>query len=803
MNYRMRRQGEELGVYSLDELRRRRQAGELTGGEYVQEEGKSDWQPLDLVLQQGYRVVPPLPPTAAARSTPGQGLVWVIIAGIGIFFVLFVTFFFYLALNFQRGFQASINSRRTQPTWSRSGTEGVAVASQPVVWTTNTLTIRDAQKPARQFRLRQWLEAYEQGGHRNPALNAEVEQFIRVWVDRNYGGPEATNTLSLETESDRLANNPACSDPLVLTVAADNSLNYYDSVHRFERALAAYPGSHYAAYPQFYALVRLMRQLNNSSDQAGKLDTAALELLPKCFTDGSFTPGDQQEIAEIFVNGWGYSFFSRNADSVCQIVHQAGPSYQWLELVLDGERYIILAWRARGGGYANTVTKEGWQAFEENLARARDVLTRAWKLQPGFPLAPCRMIYVSLGDSGIEQMRVWFDRTLNAQVDYPRAWSDLRWGLRPRWYGSEAALLALGRTAIQTGRFDTDVPRKFFDCVSDVESEMELPAGQHIYGRGDIWPEFQRMYEGYLAEPAESSRRNGWRTSYAVVAYFAGKYRVARNQMEALNWQPLPENLRNWGTDLSLMPLEVAARTGPLGAKISAAESARNAGDVTAALKQYTSLTSAPAADFRTEEFIQHRVAQLTVADNLQQGKWVEWLPENDHDLDWAFSFGKVRRVGPRALEVEYGSQGHMLFSKVPVGENFEVRGRFETIHSSNKNFQVGLVIGVPDFGNYNWYGFRLKRHDVEGDVVCLGVGWSREQIVQQVVLNDVTNAFDFILRNGRLTASVNDVEVFHKAAPPANIQVPENGYLVGLGAFSDSEDTVVRYDDVQLRQLH
>ncbi len=144
-----------------------------------------------------------------------------------------------------------------------------------------------------------------------------------------------------------------------------------------------------------------------------------------------------------------------------------------------------------------------------------------------------------------------------------------------------------------------------------------------------------------------------------------------------------------------------------------------------------------------------------------------------------------------------------MLFSRAPVGKDFEVRGQFEVVHSSNKDFQAGLVMGVPDFGSYNWYGFRIKRHNVEGDVACLGVGWSREQIVQHVVLNDVTNSFDFILQSGRVTASVNGVEVFHKAAPPANIQVPDNAYLLGLGAFSDSTDTVIRYRDVQLRRLH
>ena len=114
MTYRMRRQGEDLGIFSLEELRRRRESGELTGSEYIQAEGKADWQPLDLVLQQGYRVVPPPLPPSVSKSHPSQGLVWLLVAGGVIFFILFATFFFYLVINFQRGFQEAINSGRAQ-----------------------------------------------------------------------------------------------------------------------------------------------------------------------------------------------------------------------------------------------------------------------------------------------------------------------------------------------------------------------------------------------------------------------------------------------------------------------------------------------------------------------------------------------------------------------------------------------------------------------------------------------------------------------------------------------------------------
>ena len=144
-----------------------------------------------------------------------------------------------------------------------------------------------------------------------------------------------------------------------------------------------------------------------------------------------------------------------------------------------------------------------------------------------------------------------------------------------------------------------------------------------------------------------------------------------------------------------------------------------------------------------------------------------------------------------------------MLFSKVPVSSNFEVRGRFENIRSTNANFQAGLVMGSPDFNGYNWYGFRLKRHDEEGDVVCFGRGWTTREVKKHVALDDKVNSFDFTLQKGLVTASVNGVEVFHRVEPPATIQVPDSSYVVGLGAYSDSDDSVVRYRDVQIRQLH
>jgi len=121
MNYRVRRRGDDLGVFSLDELRQQRESGGLTGDEYVQGEGMSDWQPLELVLQQGYRVVPPPLPSSVSKGGLSQGVIWLMIGGGIFFFIIFVSAFTYSILGFQRGFQGAINSSRVPPSRAWTG----------------------------------------------------------------------------------------------------------------------------------------------------------------------------------------------------------------------------------------------------------------------------------------------------------------------------------------------------------------------------------------------------------------------------------------------------------------------------------------------------------------------------------------------------------------------------------------------------------------------------------------------------------------------------------------------------------
>jgi len=786
-----------LGEFTLEELKLRRLAGEFSGDEYVQPEGAADWQPLDLVIEGGYRTGLPAAPPLATSDLRTQNIVWAVIVCLIVAIAAFGIFFVRLAFQAQRNFAVTGQRQSYRPAVEAP----VPASRQPIVWTTNSATAADVNRRDREFRLREWIDGYEQRGQHDPECDQEARTFLQLWLARNYGGAAATNPISLADESVKLAADPHCTDPLILTVVAVNNGNLFQARHDYERALAAFPDSRHRAYPQLYATLMLADHVDGDDTRKRTLQESALPLLSKCFADGSFTPDDQQEIAELFVTGWGRNLFRTQAVTVCNIAHLAGTNYQWLALCLDGEREIAEAWAARGGGYSTTVTDQGWKGFGSHLAAARTDLTAAWNLQPMWPLAPERMIYVSLGDSDIDEMRQWFDRTTTAQIDYDQAYRDFRWGLRPRWYGNHASLLAFGQAAVDTGRFDTDVPRKYFDAIQDVESELDGPPGHYLFGRHDIWPNLCRMYEGYIAAPSQAASRPGWRSTYAVVAYLAGKYEVARTQLAALDWRPLPDNLTDWSVDLSGMPSEVAARTGTLGPKVSTAELDAHHREYAEALKVYRELAAAN-PDSLTAQFIKLRQQQLGIAQQLQSGAWVDWLPAGTQDRNWTRKLGEARTLPDGSLEVESGRSGHMLYSLVPVGDKFEVRGQFEVVRSTNRNFQGGLVMGVPDFGSYNWSGFRVKRHDEEGDVVSFAQGWSTRQVVKPALLGDVTNTFDFTYRAGTFDATVNGVRIFENTETDWQLSVRDNAFLVGLGAFSDSSDSVIRYRNVQLREI-
>ena len=62
-----------------------------------------------------------------------------------------------------------------------------------------------------------------------------------------------------------------------------------------------------------------------------------------------------------------------NLDKLLKKWLQDRPKSQ-LAKILQGIRYCEIGWEARGSGFADTVTEEGWRVFNENIEKAKDVI---------------------------------------------------------------------------------------------------------------------------------------------------------------------------------------------------------------------------------------------------------------------------------------------------------------------------------------------------------------------------------------------------------------------------------------------
>lgn len=95
------------------------------------------------------------------------------------------------------------------------------------------------------------------------------------------------------------------------------------------------------------------------------------------------------------------------------------------------------AWKARGVGWADSVTDEGWKLFAERLAKAKAVLDESKTLAEKCPQWFCVMQTVALGQGW---NRSTYDLLFNDAVAFEPSYYDFyfhkAYYLLPKWYGS-------------------------------------------------------------------------------------------------------------------------------------------------------------------------------------------------------------------------------------------------------------------------------------------------------------------------------------------------------------------------------
>jgi len=145
-----------------------------------------------------------------------------------------------------------------------------------------------------------------------------------------------------------------------------------------------------------------------------------------------------------------------------------------MPLIVQAKTHIDYGWDARGSGYANTVTKEGWRVFHREIGIAEDYLLKAEALNGDDPELYAKMITVGMAsnNSSREQQAI-FEKGIGIELGYYPLYQRMAYSLTPRWGGRPGELERFAEHAVEQtrGQFGTAlyavIAQSILGCVGE------------------------------------------------------------------------------------------------------------------------------------------------------------------------------------------------------------------------------------------------------------------------------------------------------------------------------------------------
>jgi len=184
-------------------------------------------------------------------------------------------------------------------------------------------------------------------------------------------------------------------------------------------------------------------------------------------------------------------------DRLYPIMQQGMPATSPYPLIYKGEFHVKYAWDARGSGYADTVTDDGWKSFSERLDIAEESFRKAYELDRDEPVTCTRMLTVALGKNESRMyMDDWFKRAMAANPDNYDACTKKLYYLEPKWHGSVVDMIAFGQECRRKENWRGGIPLVLTDAYERV---AELSGDRVAYlSQEPIWQDISQVYETYL-----------------------------------------------------------------------------------------------------------------------------------------------------------------------------------------------------------------------------------------------------------------------------------------------------------------
>ena len=401
------------------------------------------------------------------------------------------------------------------------------------------------------WNLQTLVDPYERAGFTNANWDVSAKlaltEFVRARakvMDTNEPWEEIISTNAAA------AVRSGCNDPMVsylfIKFAMNQTTNSKEAfVKAFTAMAEAMNSSSYPPIRKFYAAERTMDQIyytfpTNSSHQSviAKIGSMLTDSLNATLADKTMPAREAYEVADTAL-----SLADNKSSLYLQLYHciekpliENWPD-DYTTWLLKGSAQIRFAWIARGGGYADKVTPEGWKLFKEHLADAKTALEKAWQLNSNDELIPIQMIRVVEGQQkSRDEMELWFGRAMTINPNSYQACEQKLHYLYPQWYGSREEMVTFGRQCVASTNWGGNVPliladahREYWLYLNDSEEKT------NYWKQPELWPDIKASFTRFFELNPNAVRCY---YNYTWYAYQAGQWDALNELIPKLS-QPI------------------------------------------------------------------------------------------------------------------------------------------------------------------------------------------------------------------------------------------------------------------------
>ena len=683
-------------------------------------------------------------------------------------------------------------------------------------------TQHDRLRSELDYNRRTLIDVYEEAGRQDPAWDADAAALLEmaaVYFTYHDEEPVYLTGVDLPALAEMSAiakrlTDVGCDDPLVL-YCMGYALLMHDG-HRLahpplEQA-AEVMRDHGDAIPPMRrakAYDRWSEHIHGNEEALAAYARLMREAYHDAVTWPDYEPADRPIVVG-FINHWLDDESIADREAFVAGVEADQASDPWMRLMLRGEHEYDTAWEKRGGGFAGEVKPEGWMGFEEHLTRARAALVDAYELEPGYPDAAARLIRVAMGGAaeGPEGERYWFDRACEAQIDHEPAFDALFWALRPRWGGSHEQMLALGREALATERWDTIVPRFYMDALLDIASDDDDDAS--LWAEPAVFDGIQRYFTGVLDHPEWNHDAARERSQYVAAAVRAERVGVAREQVEELDGRVDPKAWAEMGLVGDVAPglrlSRVYLETAGVGPAVEGARGLGEAGRHDDAAEAYRQIAAGlppgdralPAARYAA---MSHELSaavatgeEITLIGPGRLDGWNAWGGTWHEEDDGRFT-GTSQRRNYR--------QGLLISTPQVLPQRLAITGRIDMqsgpLAVATAFVMLDFRLNSNDYGLFSAVGF-CRGNTTHDPHVQLADYFDKKQ---KNVDTDLPDQFDFTLEwwEDRVHVEIDGEVVVDDHELPGFRERELVG--LGIGSSASALDKSVRFDALTVRVLN